>query len=431
MSRDNARPGGTRHGPRRPATARTTIVRAADAGVGIGPALVLAPGRERSLQLRHPWVFSGAIERVEGNPEPGDTVSIVGADGVRLALAAYSPSSQIRARVWSFAPDATIDEKFIARLVERACAARAPMRDAQHSACRVLHGEADGLPGAIADRYGNVVVLQCLSAGAERWRRVIADALAYANDAQCVYERSDADVRALEGLPVRTGAIVGALPESIGIVEGGIEYGVDVVQGQKTGFYLDQRPNRHIVRQHAARRRVLNAFCYTGGFSLAALAGGAHDVLSIDSSADSLALAKSNLTRNPGLDPDKAKWLEGDVFAELRRLRDSGASFDMIVLDPPKFAPTAAHAERAARAYKDINLLALKLLANDGLLATFSCSGGVSAELFQKIVAGAAVDAHTDAQIVAHLFAGADHPVGLHFPEGDYLKGLLLRKRGT
>jgi 23S rRNA (cytosine1962-C5)-methyltransferase len=429
MSHDNARPGGARRGPRRPPQARTPAARAPDAGTDIGPALVLAPGRERSLQLRHPWVFSGAVERVEGDPRPGATVTVVGADGGFLAHAAFSPSSQIRARVWSFAPDATIDEGFITRAVQRASAARAPMRNAQHTGSRVLHGEADGLPGVVADRYGDVIVLQCLSAGAERWRQTIAGTLAQAHDVRCVFERSDADVRALEGLPVRTGAVLGALPDAVTMVEDGIEYRVDVVHGQKTGFYLDQRANRHIVRQHASGRRVLNAFCYTGGFSLSALAGGARDVLSIDSSGDALALAKENLARNGWLAPDRVQWLEGDVFAELRRLRDAGATFDLIVLDPPKFAPTAAHAERAARAYKDINLLALKLLAPEGLLATFSCSGGVSAELFQKIVAGAALDARTDAQIIARLAASADHPVGLHFPEGEYLKGLLLRKR--
>jgi len=214
----------------------------------------------------------------------------------------------------------------------------------------------------------------------------------------------------------------------VAIVEDGIAYAVDVAHGQKTGFYLDQRDNRRTVRAHAAGRRVLNAFCYTGGFSLAALAGGAASVTSIDSSADALQMARANLARNASLDAARAQWTEADVFAELRSLRDAGATFDMIVMDPPKFAPTAAHAERAARAYKDINLLAFKLLTAGGLLATFSCSGGISADLFQKIVAGAALDANAEAQIVARLTASADHPVALNFPEGDYLKGLLLRK---
>ena len=405
------------------------LARAAGAGTGIGSALVLAPGREKSSRLRHPWIFSGAIERVEGAPASGDTVTVVAADGTFLARAAYSPSSQIRARVWSFDPHASIDAAFFMRTVEHAAAARRPRLDAGHTAVRLLHGESDGLPGVIADLYGDVVVLQCLSAGAERWREEIAAALVVATGARCVYERSDADVRTLEGLPVRTGPVLGTLPDGgVAIVEDSIAYAVDIAHGQKTGFYLDQRDNRRTVREHAAGRRVLNAFCYTGGFTLSALAGGAASVLSIDSSADALSMACANLARNPSLEASRAQWNEADVFAELRRLRDAGATFDMIVMDPPKFAPTAAHAERAARAYKDINLLAFKLLTAGGLLATFSCSGGISADLFQKIVAGAALDANVDAQIVARLTASADHPVALNFPEGDYLKGLLLRK---
>ena len=406
----------------------TAATRSAEAGLDIGPALVLAPGREKSSRLRHPWIFSGAVERVEGAPASGDTVTVVAADGTFLARAAFSPSSQIRARVWSFDPHETIDTAFFMRTVARAVAARRSLFDDAHTAGRILHGESDGLPGVIADRYGNLVVLQCLSAGAACWRDVLASALAEATGAQCVFERSDADVRALEGLPVRTGPIQGTLPEVVAIVEDGLAYAVDVVQGQKTGFYLDQRDNRHIVRRHAAGRRVLNAFCYTGGFSLAALAGGAASVVSIDSSGDALNMARDNLARNASLDATRALWVQADVFEELRRLRDAGTTFDMIVLDPPKFAPTAAHAERAARAYKDINLLAFKLLTAGGLLATFSCSGGISTELFQKIVAGAALDAHADGQIIAHLTASADHPVALNFPEGDYLKGLLIRK---
>ncbi|MEO8344543.1 MAG: class I SAM-dependent rRNA methyltransferase [Betaproteobacteria bacterium] len=398
------------------------------AGQSIGPALVLAPGREKSLRLRHPWIFSGAVERVEDNPGMGDTVTVVAADGVFLARAAYSPSSQIRARVWSFDQEDIVDAAFIARRVSRAAATRASLLNASHTAARIVHGESDGLPGVIADRYGDVIVLQCSSAGAERWRDVLAAALVEATGAQCVFERSDAEVRALEGLPARVGAIVGELPNDIGIVEDGLVYGVDVAVGQKTGFYLDQRDNRRTIGKYAKDRRVLNAFCYTGGFSLAALAGGATSVLSIDSSDDALQMGRRNLARNGGLDAARATWTEADVFMELRHMRDAGATFDMIILDPPKFAPTAAHAERAARAYKDINLLAFKLLTPGGLLATFSCSGGISPDLFQKIVAGAALDAQADAQIIAHLTASADHPVALNFPEGDYLKGLLLRK---
>jgi 23S rRNA (cytosine1962-C5)-methyltransferase len=392
------------------------------------PALVVKPGREKSLRLRHPWIFSGAIERIDGQPTSGETVKIVDHDGKFLAYAAYSPESQIRARVWTFDAVEGVNAQFFERRIERALAARASLQDATHTGVRLIHAESDGLPGVIADRYGNVVVLQLLSAGAERWREMIAQTLMTATGARAIYERSDAEVRALEGLAPRAGIVSGVLPRTVTIFEGGLCYTIDVVRGQKTGFYLDQRDNRALVRKLSKERRVLNAFCYTGGFSLAALAGGAISVLSIDSAADALALARENLSRNPTLPSDRAGWREGNVFAELRQLRDSGAAFDLIVLDPPKFAPTAAHVERAARAYKDINLWALKLLAPGGLLTTFSCSGGISAELFQKIVAGAAVDADVDVAIVGKLSASADHPVALNFPEGEYLKGLLIRK---
>ena len=350
------------------------------------------------------------------------------ANGDALALAAYSPSSQIRARVWTFEPSRPIDAAFITKRIEDAAATRGPMFDAKHNAARLVHGESDGLPGVVADRYGTVVVMQLTSAGAERWRDAIVAALAHLPGVTCVYERSDAEVRALEGLAPRTGVAHGELPRDLAIVEDGIAYGVDPVAGQKTGFYLDQRDNRRVVRALARGRRVLNVFCYTGGFTLAALAGGAAHATSIDSSADAVAQARRNVARNASLDASLCEWIEADAFVDLRRMRNAGATFDLIVLDPPKFAPTAAHAARAARAYKDVNLLALKMLGPGGVLATFSCSGGVSAELFQKIVAGAAVDARADVQIVRKLGASADHPVALNFPEGEYLKGLLLRR---
>ncbi len=362
------------------------------------------------------------------SPQPGDTVTVIAADGAFLCRAAFSPSSQIRARAWTFDPAETVDEAFFARRIATSAAARATLLDAQHTACRLVHGESDGLPGVIADRYGEVVVLQLSSAGAERWREAIVGALASLDGVRCIYERSDADVRALEGLPPRSGIVSGELPAHVEMIEAGLRYRVDVAAGQKTGFFLDQRDNRAAVRALAAGRDVLNMFCYTGGFTLAALAGGARSVLSVDSSGEALALAQANVGLNPALAPERAQWREGDAFAELRRLRDAGASFDLVVLDPPKFAPTAHHAERAARAYKDVNLWALKLLRPNGLLATFSCSGGIDAALFRKIVAGAAVDAQADAVVLRHFGASADHPVALAFPEGEYLKGLLLRR---
>ena len=399
------------------------MARRPDAGA---PALVLKPGREKSLLRRHPWVFSGAIGRVAGKPEAGSTVAVRSADGAFLAWAAYSPSSQIRTRVWSWDEQALIDDAFLRARVAAAIARRARLAGAT-DAVRLVHAEADGLPGVVCDRYAGVAVFQFASAGAERFREAIVDAVLEATGCTAAYERSDLDVRGLEGLPPRSGPIRGAAASpTLTITEHGIEYVVDVAHGQKTGFYLDQRANRDRIRTLAAGRDVLNCFCYTGGFTLNALAGGAHSALSIDSSAAALELARENARRN-GF--GEGQWLKADVFVALRKLRDEGRAFDLIVLDPPKFAPTGAHAQRAARAYKDINLLALKLLRPAGLLATFSCSGGVSPELFQKIVAGAAADAGADVRVVDRLQADDDHPVTLAFPEGEYLKGLVLEKR--
>jgi 23S rRNA (cytosine1962-C5)-methyltransferase len=390
---------------------------------------VLKRGRERSLKRRHPWIFSGAIERVQGAPAAGDTVPVRSADGQILALAAWSPSSQIRARVWSFRADATIDAAFFRARVGAALAFRNALPAAGHTnALRLVHAEADGLPGVIVDRYADVLVAQFLSAGAERWRGEILDALAEATGCEAIYERSDADVRALEGLEPRAGFARGNRDaRRCPIAEYGLNFRVDVEGGQKTGFFLDQRENRQRVRALAAGREVLDGFAYTGGFSIAALAGGASRVLALEASAPALEVARENLSANP-LDTARVEFAQANVFAHLRELRDRGAAFDLVVLDPPKFAPTAAQAKNAARAYKDINLLALKLLRPGGLLATFSCSGGVDAQLFQSIVAGAAVDAGVEARIVERFGAAADHPVALNFPEGEYLKGLLVAR---
>jgi 23S rRNA (cytosine1962-C5)-methyltransferase len=372
-------------------------------------------------------VFSGAIAKVEGEPRAGDTVTIRTSDSAFLASAAWSPSSNIRARVWSFDEREAIDAEFFRSRVGAAIQARDGMLDAQNTGCRLVNAESDGLPGVIADRYGDVLVTQFLTAGAEAWRGQLLDALGEGAHCATIYERSDADVRALEGLEPRAGPARGTPPPRVALFERGLRYWVDVAHGQKTGFFLDQRDNRARVSALAASCDVLDCFCYSGGFTCAALAGGARSVIGIDSSASALALARENIGAN-GLDAERVQWRDADVFAELRRLRDAAASFDLIVVDPPKLAPTAQHAEKAARAYKDVNLLALKLLRPGGRLATFSCSGGVSAELFQKIVAGAALDAGVNAAIIARLGPSADHPVALNFPEGDYLKGLLIRK---
>ena len=387
--------------------------------------LILKAGREKSLKRRHPWIFSGAVAKVQGEPGAGETIEIHSATGEFLAVAAYSPQSQIVARVWDWKAR-PVDGAFLRERIAQAVAQRAalPAEDGG-DAVRLVHGESDRLPGVVADRYGDTVVVQLLSAGAERWRGAIADALAEVAGVTRVWERSDAEVRELEGLQPVSAALRGARePTRLTISEHQLDYQIDLEHGHKTGFYLDQRANRRRVRELARGREVLDGFCYSGGFALNALAGGARSVTAVDSSADALALARGNAEANK-LAP--AQWMEGDVFHLLRRFRDQARSFDLIVLDPPKFAPTAAHAAKAAGAYKDINLLAFKLLRPGGLLVTFSCSGGVSADLFQKILAGAALDAGVQAQIVERLGPGADHPVALNFPEGDYLKGLICR----
>lgn len=395
----------------------------------------LKPGREKSLLRQHPWVFSGAIDQVDGTPGVGATVIIHASDGRFLAQAGYSPASQIRARVWTWDRDETIDGSFFAKRVRAALVRRGgyPIDPDTRSAARMINAEADGLPGVIVDRYAAVAVLQFLAAGAERWRAEITAAVLEHSGCSSAYERSDADVRALEGLSSRRGVLQGdEPPATIEIDEpaGGrvVTFLIDVREGHKTGGYLDQAGNRARVGALAAGAEVLNCFCYTGGFSLHALANGATKVISVDSSADSMALGQRMLLRNE-FDQARAEWVDADVFAALRKKRDQGAGFDVIILDPPKFAPTAGHVERAARAYKDINMLAFKLLRPGGWLATFSCSGGVAPELFQKIVAGAAADAGVDAEIVDRFGAGPDHPVVISFPEGEYLKGLLLKKR--
>jgi 23S rRNA (cytosine1962-C5)-methyltransferase len=415
------------HSRRAPARQRTTAMPKKLPQVSAAAALILKAGREKSLLRRHPWVFSGAVERVEGAPENGATVAVCDADGGFLAWAGYSAHSQISAKVWSWQADEKIDAAFFRRKIEQALALRRDLGIAQHGdGMRLIHGESDGLPGLIVDRYGDVLVMQLGTAAAERWRDSCADLLQELLAPACIYERSDADARALEGLPERNGVLRGTLPQNLSVSEHGIKFAVDVAHGQKTGFYLDQRDNRRLTGELAADREVLNCFCYTGGFSLYALRNGAKSVLSIDASEEALALAQRNVQLN-GLDASRAEWQCADVFAALRKLRDQNRKFDLIVLDPPKFAPTAAFAEKAARGYKDINLLGLKLLRPGGLLFTYSCSGGISDDLFQKIIAGAALDAGIDAHIVKKLHAAPDHPVLLSFPEGAYLKGLVLR----
>jgi 23S rRNA (cytosine1962-C5)-methyltransferase len=370
-------------------------------------------------------VFQGSVER--GKADPGETVRVESAEGKFLCWGAFSPSSMIRVRAWTFDEAERVDHAFFKRRIARALALRARL-PIESDGVRLVHGEADGLPGLIVDRYGEVLSAQFLSAGMERWRDALADLLLAATGCTRLYERSDSGVRALEGLEPRAGWLRGDGPTDLVIREHGWRLNLDVAQGHKTGFYLDQRDNRALFDRwvrHFGLQRVLNCYCYTGGFSVAALAGGAQHVVSVDSSAPALDKARANVALN-GFDAARHEALDADVNAFLRQQLQAGASFDAIVLDPPKFAPTASHAERAARAYKDINRLALKLLAPGGLLLTFSCSGGVGAELFHKIVAGAAADAGVDGAILQRLEGAPDHPTTLVFPEGEYLKGLAV-----
>jgi 23S rRNA (cytosine1962-C5)-methyltransferase len=391
------------------------------------PALILKPSREKSLLRHHPWVFSGAIDRLEGSLTSGETVDVFSSHGEFLARAAFSPSSQIRARVWSF-KDEPVNDEFFRQRIQAAIDFRSNVSLPINSAAyRLIYAESDGLPGLIVDRYAETLVVQFLSAGVEIFRQSIADLLLELTGLSQIFERSDADVRELEGLPARLGPLRGNPPEKCIISENDLQFHVDLVGGHKTGFYLDQHLNRQRVRMLSTDRDVLDCFCYTGGFTLNALAARARSVLSVDASADALALCRENVTLNH-LPADRHNLLEGDVFQLLRKFRDESRSFDLIILDPPKFAPTSAQAEKAARGYKDINLLGFKLLRPGGLLVTFSCSGGVDAVLFQSIVASAALDAGVQARIVEHLFQAPDHPVALNFPEGAYLKGLVCIK---
>ena len=397
---------------------------------GLMKTIRLREGKERSLLRRHPWIFESAIAK--GGGDSGETVRVEGHDGRFLGWAAFSPASRIRARVWSFDEGQRIDAGFFHATLERAIAARAWF-DIRSDGQRLVHGESDGLPGLVVDRYGDVLVAQFGSAGVERWKPQIADALLQITGLAQLYERSDASVRTLEGLPAATGWLRGdaSAPTELTIREHGWRLTLDVAEGHKTGFYLDQRDSRQRFFETVQRRgfqRVLNCFCYTGGFTVAALAGGAAHVTSIDSSAPALERAAAHVVLN-GFDAARADFLDADVNAALRRFAQEGRSFDAIVLDPPKFAPTAAHADRAARAYKDINRIALGLLEPGGVLFTYSCSGGIPPELFHKIVASAGADAGVDGFIAERLMGAPDHPMTLSFPEGDYLKGLVVVRK--
>jgi len=388
----------------------------------------LRDAKERSLLRRHPWIFEGSI--ASGKADSGETVRVESRNGEFLAWGAYSPASMIRVRAWSFDEAERIDTAFFARRIAQAIALRARL-PVDSDALRLIHGEADGLPGLVVDRYADTLCAQFLSAGVERWKSTIAELLLKATGLTRLYERSDASVRGLEGLPAATGWLRGDGATELTIREHDWKLTLDIAEGHKTGYYLDQRDNRKLFAdtvRHFGCQRVLNCYSYTGGFSIAALAGGASQVTSVDSSAPALERAIAHAALN-GFEAARHATLDADVNQTLRECIEQSRSFDAIVLDPPKFAPSASHAERAARAYKDINRLAFKLLEPGGVLFTFSCSGGISADLFHKIVAGAGLDAGVDGLIYARVGAAPDHAMTVTFPEGEYLKGLLIIKR--
>jgi len=384
--------------------------------------------REKALLRRHPWIFASAIHTLRGSPDSGETVRIISNVGEFLGWGAYNSDSKIRIRVWSWDEKETVTRHFFKKKLSRALSFRDNLFGQDNStAIRLVHAESDGLPGLIVDRYNNTLVVQFLSAGVERWRELLIELLLELTNVSTIYERSDSEIRILEGLPKRAGTVYGdELEELLEIEEAGIHYYVNIKSGHKTGFYLDQKINRTIIRGFTAGKDVLDCFCYTGGFSLNALAGIANSVVAIDTSRDTLSIAQENEIQN-GYGENSVKWLEGDVFEQLRNFRDENRSFDLIILDPPKFAHTPAGLQRAARGYKDINLLAFKLLRDKGTLFTFSCSGGVDQRLFSKIVADAALDAGVETRVMYYLYQSPDHPVALNFPEGLYLKGLIVK----
>lgn len=390
--------------------------------------VILKSGREKSVLRRHPWIFSGAVREVKDITASGHTVDVLDSNGHWLGRGAYSPRSQIRVRLWTFDENEDISPSFFKDRIERALRVRRLLDlDETTSAYRLINAESDGLPGCIVDRYGDVLVCQFLSAGADSWKDVIVEQLVSLVSPAGVYERSSSGSRLKEGLQASEGILSGEVAEGfVEIHEGPVRFYVDVRRGHKTGFYLDQRENRAMAALFSKDADVLNVFSYSGGFGLWALHGGASRVTNVEVSADALDLLRKNVVLN-GMDAGRVENIAGDASQVLRTFRDSRREFDLIVLDPPKFAESASQVDRAARGYKDINLLAFKLLKPGGTLFTFSCSGHVAASLFQKIVADAALDAGRDVQIVRHLHQASDHPVSLRFPEGSYLKGLICR----
>lgn len=390
--------------------------------------IMLNPSREKSLLRRHPWVFSKAINKVIGKPLSGETIDIYDSKGNWIAKGAFSPISQIRVRIWSFNKDEAIDEDFFrSRIIKAKQLRNKVIEDGELSGYRLIAGESDNIPGLTIDVYNNILSCQLLSAGVEFHRHVIFKILAEIFPNFGIYERSDVDVRKKEGLELTKGWISEPLNSTETIInEHGIKIKVDVEQGHKTGFYLDQRDSRLAAGRYAKGKTILNCFSYTGTFSLHCAKAGAKEVSNVDVSQPALELAKENLALN-NLEDKNVNFIKQDVFKLLRQFREQGKTFDMIILDPPKFADSKAQLNGACRGYKDINMLAMQLLNKNGILLTFSCSGLMDANLFQKVVADAALDAKREGRIIERLHQAGDHPISLNYPEGYYLKGLVCQ----
>jgi len=392
------------------------------------PSVKLKKGRDKSFNRKHPWIFSGAIDSVKDINQNGETVDIISGDGKLLGYGSYSSQSQISVRVLSFNTEDKIDSDFFKQRVESAVQFREQIINTElTNTYRVINAESDFLPGLVVDKYGDVLVCQFLSAGAEFWKKKIVEILVNQFNPMGIFERSDVAVREKEGLPQSKGLLYGQKPEDIiEVIENGIKFFVDINLGHKTGFYLDQRENRKILKMFSTEKEILNCFSYTGGFSAYALQAGASKVVNVDSSAEALSLSDKNLFLN-GIDSSKYENIQDDVFKYLRKLRDTNKQFDLIILDPPKFAESVSQIEKASRGYKDINMLALKLLRKNGILFTFSCSGHIIPDLFNKIIADAATDARREVHILKFLTQSPDHTVLTSFPEGLYLKGLVCK----
>ena len=385
-------------------------------------------GREKPVLNRHPWIFSGAIKNVEGECADGDIVTVVDSRDSFLAQGYLNRRSQITVRLLSWIEEEIIDRGFFRHRLERAIAIRRPLQEDQTTnAYRLVNAESDFLPGLVVDRYNEYLVIQFLTLGIEKWKGEIVSILGELLPSRGIYERSDVEVREKEGLPPATGLLAGQeRPALVHIIENGHRFIVDIKQGQKTGFYLDQRENRQKLARYCRGKTVLNCFAYTGAFAVYAAGAGAKKVVNVESSAEALQLAQRNMALN-GFDGRDDEYVEGDVFQVLRQYRAEGRSFDLIVLDPPKFAYSQSQVQAACRGYKDINLLAMQMLRPGGILFTFSCSGLISPELFQKVLFGASVDAGRGVQIIEKLTQGFDHPILLSFPESEYLKGFICR----